>query len=400
MSFLSWLDSGTAVSKKPISPVFGDEATQVAKLAPTGKTMANDLVHQEVVSADGTLALSSSDIAQIQGAQEVGSWLHWAVAIAIVSCLGLGGWVWSQQPQRSHGEITQLRVEASLPSRSAVVVSPEIKTVKSKTESVPELKTDLTVRVASESARCHLMSLLDKKTRSFECRNKQSFAPGPYRLVVSAPGFQTALGEDVELIVDTPKEMEVVLQPLAAKPCRLNITSKPEGAQLSLDGKFQSKKTPLLLEKVTPGEHTIRLSRAGYHDALLAYVCNRTSKKELEVALNELFLKVDIGKKHFGIRSGRARSTQHQLGNTVLTIRVKTSNKSSVLKISAKPWVTVWVNGKSHGTTRLSVTIKHGRAYNLTFRKGTEKVGALRVKIAPDTKPKHESVPDGTTNGG
>jgi len=400
VSPLSWLDSGTAVSEKPISPGFGTEATLFAKMVPSDKTVTNDSVHPKVEPATGTLALSSSDIAQIQVTEEVGSWLHWAVAIAIASSLCLGGWVWSQQPQFSPSEARQSPVELSPSSRSAVVVLPETKAVKSKVEIVPELKAELTVSVASESARCHLMSLLDKKTRSFECRNKQNFVPGPYRLVVSAPGFQTALGVDVELIADTPQEMEVTLQPLAVQPCRLAITSKPAGARLSLDGKIRPEQTPLRLEKVTPGEHTIRLSRSGYQDALLSYVCDRTSKEELEVALKELFLKVQIGSQHLRLRSGRARSTKYQLGNTELTIRVKTSPKSSVLMISAKPYASLLVNGKSRGVTPQSLSIKHGNSYNLTFRRETEKIGGLRVKIAPDTKPKHESVPGGTTNGG
>jgi hypothetical protein len=47
------------------------------------------------------------------------------------------------------------------------------------------------------------------------------------------------------------------------RPCRVSITSQPEGASVIIDGKDRGT-TPITLFDLAPGRHHLKLRRAGY----------------------------------------------------------------------------------------------------------------------------------------
>ena len=55
-----------------------------------------------------------------------------------------------------------------------------------------------------------------------------------------------------------------VNDPVPEAPGSIKITSEPSGAIIWLDGKNTGKKTPEILENITPGKHAVRLSLDGY----------------------------------------------------------------------------------------------------------------------------------------
>jgi len=89
---------------------------------------------------------------------------------------------------------------------------------------------------------------------------------------------------------------------------RIQIGTKPAGAELKLDGKeVMSKRTPLLLDKLIPGKHKIEISKEGFH----------TVTKEINVIAGKLE-KLDV-------------SLIHLKGTLILR---------------AIPWASIYIDGK------------------------------------------------------
>ena len=52
--------------------------------------------------------------------------------------------------------------------------------------------------------------------------------------------------------------------PASAGDGALAVTSEPREAEVWLDGKLRAKKTPVVLQRLTPGDHTLELRKPGY----------------------------------------------------------------------------------------------------------------------------------------
>ena len=88
-------------------------------------------------------------------------------------------------------------------------------------------------------------------------------APGHHLLRVEAEGYQPYAGE-LNLQPDTEQPLNVILAQLhAGDQTGLEINSDPSGAQVYLDGHLQSDQTPMEIGELTPGEHELRLEKAG-----------------------------------------------------------------------------------------------------------------------------------------
>lgn len=108
----------------------------------------------------------------------------------------------------------------------------------------------------------------------------RDLALGTRTVVVSRPGFQ-AVERSITLTADRPsRSLEVQLAPSrpparAAKPAppvttaTLVIESRPSGASITLDGKLVGT-TPLTLESIAPGRHSVRLELAGHLPVTIA----------------------------------------------------------------------------------------------------------------------------------
>lgn len=69
------------------------------------------------------------------------------------------------------------------------------------------------------------------------------------------------VGSAVEIPVAPP-----VNDPVPEAPGSIEITSEPAGATIWLDGKNTGKKTPEILENISPGKHAVRLGLDGYKE--------------------------------------------------------------------------------------------------------------------------------------
>jgi hypothetical protein len=80
-----------------------------------------------------------------------------------------------------------------------------------------------------------------------------------------------------------PMDRNHQLRAMAAEPGSINVTSTPTGADIFLDGVDTGQQTNAVIQNVTPGTHTIRLTLAGYDPA--EQTVNVTAGQEIPVNL-------------------------------------------------------------------------------------------------------------------
>ena len=83
---------------------------------------------------------------------------------------------------------------------------------------------------------------------------------GSTPIQITVNEFDDDLGNPVSPTVEPGTFSVVVVQPAG----NISVTSTPSGAALSLDGVDTGKTTPAVLENVTPADHTVAVSLAGY----------------------------------------------------------------------------------------------------------------------------------------
>ena len=110
-----------------------------------------------------------------------------------------------------------------------------------------------------------------------EIKSDLTLAAGTHQLKVNKKGYHPYSSEIV-LSEETPLEVEVDLEPILAS---INITSEPEGASVTVDGKDKGK-TPLTVKGVGFGPHEVAV-RLGGHEKFLKTV-DVSSDKALEVS--------------------------------------------------------------------------------------------------------------------
>ena len=104
--------------------------------------------------------------------------------------------------------------------------------------------------------------------------------PGPHSLVVDGGEFGRYEGTiNVPANRMTPVEVK-----LRGSLGSLAVNSDPEGAHVLLDGKDYGL-TPATIEPVTPGSHSVRLSKDGYSDVLQAVVVEPGKGAALDASL-------------------------------------------------------------------------------------------------------------------
>jgi hypothetical protein len=374
VSPLSKVNSGTEVSEKPIA----DNGTQVAR---SNRYEFNGIDDTQLAEPENTMGLSSSDIEYIESRPQPRPWLVWAIAIVTLGCLSVGAWVWSRQPASDFVVSELPRTERSSSQQEAVPVTPP-----PPKERPPVPMSQLTVKAKPSQARCHVMSPLAKETQSFDCNKSIALVPGPYRLVVSAEGFETSSAVDLDLAAEKALSVVFSLKPLAAKPCPLTVTSEPPGALVWLDGQNVKVKTPHSFPEVAPGKHSIRLTRSGFSDAVLVFECNRSFGGALSSQLQKSFFNVQVGAKKLRVRAGSARSVSLKVGDTTVTVRVVANPKRSSITINARPYASVSLNGVTQGDTPQKMSVRNGKIHRIGLKRDAGLIGTLRLKIAPGTR--------------
>jgi tRNA A-37 threonylcarbamoyl transferase component Bud32 len=81
----------------------------------------------------------------------------------------------------------------------------------------------------------------------------------------------------------------------AAIPGQLAVNSTPEGAQIQVDGHFDSSwVTPFTLAGLTPGQHTVTVSKAGFNPETRTFDVTSGSKSFLVLHLNQQAATLDV----------------------------------------------------------------------------------------------------------
>jgi hypothetical protein len=212
---------------------------------------------------------------------------------------------------------------------------------------------------------------------------KLPIAPGRHVLTVSYAGTARSIVLDVEPGTNLSQYIEFAAPAATALAGRLEVTSDPSGAQVNVDGEARGR-TPLTLNSVSPGEHTVTISNGS------STVTRRVTVTASQAA--SIFASVGTSGTAAGWLSvqtpiqleiyedGRLLGTtaaerlmlpagRHQLdlvssaldfrervaiqitpGGTTTTA-VATPN--GTLSVNALPWADVWIDGKPFGATPL-----------------------------------------------
>ncbi len=105
---------------------------------------------------------------------------------------------------------------------------------------------------------------------------------GEHTLRVTRPGY-TELTEVFRIRPRRRTQISVDLLPVSMA---LSVVTDPEGAQVFVDGRF-SGETPLELD-LLEGEHSVRVTRAGYHEVVRTVQAAAGQNETLDLELEEL----------------------------------------------------------------------------------------------------------------
>jgi hypothetical protein len=90
----------------------------------------------------------------------------------------------------------------------------------------------------------------------------ENLTPGKHTITISKAGYED-WNEQVDVAAGGKKSVEFPLSSIPVKPATLHVNTSPSGAQLTVDG-VQLGTTPLSIESITPGEHSLIISKVGY----------------------------------------------------------------------------------------------------------------------------------------
>lgn len=179
----------------------------------------------------------------------------------------------------------------------------------------------------------------------------------------------------------------------------ITVKSKPAGARVSIDGIDTGLQTPCTIERVSAGRHKIQIAKNGYVTAELtrdvrpgettnaSVNLSKVRSKEARQAAKESYFRINVdpwariyidGKYYettpiarplrvqAGTRTVRLENPNFQIwqkrinfkpGQTV-SMDVSLQPFAGYLRISAKPWADVYIDGKFHETTPIAEPIR------------------------------------------
>ena len=125
--------------------------------------------------------------------------------------------------------------------------------------------------------------------------NPAPLSAAPVQQEASAPAEATEERSSSSPRSKAPKRKESVAQPAAAAVGTVAVDSTPQGAQIQVDGRFDSTwVTPFTVSQLAPGQHSIVVSKAGYAAETRALNIASGSKNNLAVHLNPLTAMVSV----------------------------------------------------------------------------------------------------------
>ena len=110
----------------------------------------------------------------------------------------------------------------------------------------------------------------------------EDLAPGRYELSVTKDGYRT----EKRVIQLTKGNIKSIPIPMQAGVARLEIVSRPSGAEILIDGQRQNRQTPATVY-VTPGTHRIGLQKSGFAPYEESVKIGADELKKMNVPLGE-----------------------------------------------------------------------------------------------------------------
>jgi len=215
---------------------------------------------------------------------------------------------------------------------------------------------------------------------------KLSLPVGSHALEIRGEAGARSLPLTIEAGTLVSQYVELLASP-ERSPGRLDVSSDPPGAQVTIDGVARGV-TPLTLDAVDPGEHSVSLSRNGVNIVRTVKVAPGTTGSVMAslgaaatagavggwIALTAPFeVQVFEDGRLIGTTSSErlmvpAGRHQLELVNTAfqfrspLSVDVQAGKVATaavalpdgLLSVNALPWAEVWVDGRSTGTTPLA----------------------------------------------
>lgn len=90
-----------------------------------------------------------------------------------------------------------------------------------------------------------------------------ALTPGSHSVRVEKEGYQVPQDRVVKVLADQTATVSFALTPITGN---VRVTSVPSGASVALDGTPVTGKTPVVLNAIPTGDHSVKLSLAGYQD--------------------------------------------------------------------------------------------------------------------------------------
>jgi|GEM_PF-6988417 serine/threonine protein kinase len=244
------------------------------------------------------------------------------------------------------------------------------------------LETKLVIEGAPEGAKCFVLDKLrDTKLDSQDCSKEWSVSAGPHTVVVTAETYKD-WRKDVEVKAGETARVQATLQVAPLRPCDLRVETTPPGARVLVDGEPANRSSPVQLNGLSAGPHTIEIKMAGYRSVVRSVTCDRTSPPTLTVALNPVEITIVIrGAKHT-MRPGGTWSTATRFGNVRATFRVVARGKGVTVAVNAIPYASIAVGGRPLEPVPLKFRVPLGASRRLRFVREGKQVGRLTIKVS------------------
>ncbi|MEP4486983.1 MAG: PEGA domain-containing protein [Halioglobus sp.] len=185
---------------------------------------------------------------------------------------------------------------------------------------------------------------------------------GEHQLIIQAAGFSSAM-QDLEVVAQQAQDLgNFVLEPASGV---VNLTSTPEGANVTVNGEFRGQ-TPVTLELSPERSHRLSLSRPGYrrHTETLEMAAASTLDKSIT-------LKAQLGEVKLAVQPSQAKVSINgrSVGNGSRTISLPAYQHSIEVSLAG------------YATVRKRVTPRPGLQQLIEFNLQTEQEArAARIK--------------------
>ena len=227
-------------------------------------------------------------------------------------------------------------------------------------------------------AACYAHNELRQTDSTIACAGVVALDPGPYRIVVTLAGHET-FGASARIVAGAASSIAVTLR-RSQTPCTVTVMTQPKGAAVTLDGERLAMTTPAVLRGLSPGAHTVSFTRSGHHGVAGAITCDAETKDSYSWKLTALKVAIQIGRFRKSLRPGSETNTTLKVGSHRVAFRAKAGMRETTVRVDAKPYVSVAVNGKSRGNTPTGFRIRPGRVYNVRLTRDGKSLKTVKVR--------------------